>query len=63
MTEAIDARRWLIYACRTDYTAEVLEILNRCGDRLEVLVDNLVDGSPEPTGAVIPSDRRTEWRK
>lgn len=34
---------WIIYACRTSYTAEVVEIIWRRGDGIDLLVDNLGD--------------------
>ncbi len=35
--------RWLVFACRTDYTVDVVEIIRRRGDIVGVLVDNLDD--------------------
>jgi len=40
--------RWLVYACRTDYTADVVEIIRRLGDEVAALVDNLDE--PRPVG-------------
>jgi sugar O-acyltransferase (sialic acid O-acetyltransferase NeuD family) len=37
--------RWVIYACRTAYAAEVAEIVWRTGGQVVALVDNLPDGS------------------
>jgi sugar O-acyltransferase (sialic acid O-acetyltransferase NeuD family) len=56
--------RWLLYACRTSYTAEVLEILWRAGAELEALVDNLPDG-PQPSSlgrVLMPADLSAEER-
>jgi sugar O-acyltransferase (sialic acid O-acetyltransferase NeuD family) len=41
------ASRWLVYACRTPYAAEVQEILWRAGSEVAAFVDNLPDG-PQP---------------
>jgi sugar O-acyltransferase (sialic acid O-acetyltransferase NeuD family) len=41
---------WLVYACRTSYTAEIAEIVWRRSERLALLVDNLEPGS----GGVMP---------
>ena len=38
-------RDWCVFACRTTYTGEILEIIARCGGRAAVLVDNLPDGA------------------
>lgn len=37
---------WLVYACRSDYTADVAEILGRRGYDVAAYVDNLGDSSP-----------------
>lgn len=31
----------MVYACRSAYTAEVIEIIGRCGDTIELMIDNL----------------------
>ena len=36
---------WLVYGCRTDHAAEVVEVIWRRGDGLAALVDNLPDPS------------------
>lgn len=51
----MERARWLVYACRTDYTADVVEIIARRGDAVAALIDNLgqprsVD-DPEMIGA------------
>lgn len=38
---------WVVYAARTSYCGEILEILNRRGDTCAALVDNLDDGPAE----------------
>lgn len=51
--------RWIVYACRTAYTGEVVEIVWRRGDAIDVLVDNIGDGTPAPStlGEVVrPAD-------
>ena len=40
------ARAWVVYSCRTAYTAEVLEIIGRRDETVEVIVDNI--GGSEP---------------
>lgn len=55
MAEA--APSWLLYACRTDYAAEVREILLRSGVGSVVLVDNVGEGDDATAllpGAVAP---------
>lgn len=48
---------WLLYACRTAYAAEVVEIIWRTGGVPSVLVDNLPDPPLCPLGPVVrPSD-------
>ena len=45
---------WVVFAHRTPYAAEVVEILWRLGLELEVLVDNLPDGPvPSDLGPVV----------
>jgi sugar O-acyltransferase (sialic acid O-acetyltransferase NeuD family) len=45
---------WVIFACRTDYAAEVAEIIWRREEGIELLVDNLPDGPlPSPIGTVV----------
>jgi sugar O-acyltransferase (sialic acid O-acetyltransferase NeuD family) len=44
---------WLLFACRTDYAADVMEIVQRRGDTIGARVDNL-DGRAIDT--VAPSD-------
>src|SRR5262249_11538808 len=39
---------WLVYACRSGYVAEVVEIIWRGGGEVAALVDNLPDG-PRPS--------------
>jgi sugar O-acyltransferase (sialic acid O-acetyltransferase NeuD family) len=46
------SRAWLVYACRTSYTAEVAEIVWRTGGSIALLVDNLPDVEPSPLGRV-----------
>lgn len=48
---------WLLYACRTAYAAEVIEIIWRTGGCSSVLVDNLPDPPVCPLGPTVrPSD-------
>jgi sugar O-acyltransferase (sialic acid O-acetyltransferase NeuD family) len=35
------ATAWVVYACRTAYAAEVLEIIGRRGDSVDFMVDNI----------------------
>jgi sugar O-acyltransferase (sialic acid O-acetyltransferase NeuD family) len=46
-------RAWLVYACRTSYTAEVAEIIWRTGGSVALLADNLPDPQPSPLGRVV----------
>jgi sugar O-acyltransferase (sialic acid O-acetyltransferase NeuD family) len=48
MSGGVPPRRWLIYACRTTFAPEVLEVVLRCGDEVEALVDNLGGRSSTP---------------
>ena len=41
---------WLIYACRTDYTTEIQEILLRSGFEKGLLLDNLLDETGRSAG-------------
>ena len=50
MTPDRSARRWVVYACRSPYAAEVAEVIWRRGEEVAVLVDNLGEGS----GAAVP---------
>jgi sugar O-acyltransferase (sialic acid O-acetyltransferase NeuD family) len=50
------ATRWLVYACRTDFTADVVAIIARRGDEVAVLVDNL-DEDLEPAARAGATDR------
>lgn len=56
----IDHPGWMIYACRTDYTADVLEIIGRRGERAEALVDNLDDVVPTDDPRVIRAAELSE---
>jgi sugar O-acyltransferase (sialic acid O-acetyltransferase NeuD family) len=45
------ATAWVVYACRTAYAAEVLEIIGRRGDSVDFLVDNIGGSDPiRPAG-------------
>jgi sugar O-acyltransferase (sialic acid O-acetyltransferase NeuD family) len=56
--------RWLLYACRSAYVAEVAEIIWRTGGQLAALVDNLPDGpQPSPLARVLaPGDLTDDER-
>jgi sugar O-acyltransferase (sialic acid O-acetyltransferase NeuD family) len=47
---------WVVFACRTSFTAEIVEIVARRGESVALLVDNLPDG-PErsPIAPVVAS--------
>jgi sugar O-acyltransferase (sialic acid O-acetyltransferase NeuD family) len=51
------ALEWLLYACRTPYADEVIEIVWRTGGSAAVFVDNLPDPPASRLGAVLgPAD-------
>jgi len=52
---------WLVYACRTDFTADVLAILERLGEPVAALVDNLPGNDAVP-GAIRPADLDDDLR-
>ncbi len=53
--------RWLVYACRTSYAAEVAEIIWRTGADIAALVDNLDGPTPSPLGPTLaPGDLTVE---
>ena len=54
-------RLWGLYASRTAYLGEVLEIIRRRGDHVAVLVDNMPDTTTFP-GSVAPRDLSPEQR-
>ena len=39
---------WILFACRSSYTAEVAEIIWRRGDRVEALIDNMSEPEAWP---------------
>jgi sugar O-acyltransferase (sialic acid O-acetyltransferase NeuD family) len=41
VTPAADGDGWVVFACRTTFTAEVVEIVERRGESIALLVDNL----------------------
>ena len=42
---------WVVYACRTAYAADVLEIIDRRGDSVDFMVDNIGGSDPiRPAG-------------
>ncbi len=47
---------WLVYACRTSYTGELVEIIRRQDEIVRALIDNWpgepIDGAPAPVVAV-----------
>ena len=56
--------RWVLYACRTPYAAEVAEILWRRGDQIEALVDNLPDEAPpSPLGRIVRPSELTDHER
>lgn len=54
MSRSSAPARWLVYACRTDYAVDVVEILGRCGAEA-VLVDNLAGPESAPSSATSPA--------
>jgi sugar O-acyltransferase (sialic acid O-acetyltransferase NeuD family) len=51
--------KWLVYGARPLYTAELVEIIARCGDTYAGAIDNLpADNGPAPHGA---SDGASVW--
>ena len=48
MTSAAAANGWLLFACRSSYTAEVAEIIWRRGENVEALIDNIDDPEEWP---------------
>lgn len=60
-------RRWLVFACRSSFAPEVVELILRRGDEVEALVDNLGDSSsaplpsfPDDMVVVAPGDLRPD---
>lgn len=53
-------RGWVVYACRTDFTADVEAILERLGEPVAALVDNLPDGPV--AGAIRPEELDDQLR-
>ena len=43
MTRPVDGGGWIVFACRTSFTAEIVEIVERRGESIALLVDNLGD--------------------
>lgn len=54
MTAEAPSRRWLVYACRTSFAPEVVELVRRGGDEVEALVDNLGERSSAPMPRFAP---------
>jgi len=50
VTDQAGALSWLVYACRSEYTVDVVEVIRRTGGTVAALVDNLEGAASDPQG-------------